>query len=62
MLRMDEADKTEEPQAKLHSCGWPEDSFACKVRHIALHTGAANMKRQYDEEKRKERQVKKYGV
>ncbi len=26
---------------KLHSCGWPEDSFACKVRHIHMNTGDA---------------------
>jgi hypothetical protein len=29
-------DKTE-----LHDCGYPEDSFACKIRHIHMNTGDA---------------------
>ena len=26
---------------QLCDCGWPEDSFACKIRHINLNSGAA---------------------
>ena len=26
---------------ELHTCGYPEDSYACKIRHIAMNTGAA---------------------
>lgn len=26
----------------LHSCGYVEDTFACKIRHIQINTGAAN--------------------
>jgi hypothetical protein len=25
----------------LCDCGYPEDSFACKIRHIQINTGAA---------------------
>lgn len=25
----------------LHSCGYPEDSFSCRIRHIQMNTGAA---------------------
>jgi hypothetical protein len=32
-----EASEVEE----LHSCGHPEGSFACKIRHIHMNTGAA---------------------
>lgn len=30
---------------KKHDCGYPEDSFACKIRHIQINTGDANSKR-----------------
>ena len=30
-----------EATAELHDCGWPEDSFACKIRHLQINTGAA---------------------
>lgn len=26
---------------QLHSCGYTEDSFACKIRHIQINTGDA---------------------
>jgi hypothetical protein len=26
-------------------CGWPLDSFACKVRHLHLNTGDAKAER-----------------
>jgi hypothetical protein len=26
---------------ELHSCGYPEDTFACKIRHLQINTGAA---------------------
>jgi hypothetical protein len=26
---------------ELHSCGYPEGTFACKIRHLQLNTGAA---------------------
>lgn len=32
---MDSEDK------ELHSCGYPEDSFACKIRHIGFDTSWA---------------------
>lgn len=54
------SDEVEEQD--LHTCGYPEDSFACKIRHISLQTGAASMGRIRAEEKRKEAQVRKYGV
>lgn len=25
----------------VHDCGYPEGSFACKIRHISIHTGWA---------------------
>ena len=25
----------------VHSCGYPEDTFACKIRHLQINTGAA---------------------
>jgi hypothetical protein len=25
----------------LHDCGYPVDSFACKIRHLQINTGAA---------------------
>lgn len=28
-----------------HSCGFVEDTFACKIRHIQINTGAANSNR-----------------
>lgn len=28
-------------ETKLHDCGYPEDSFACKIRHIQINTGDA---------------------
>lgn len=38
------SDKSQDEQEKpvgLHSCGWPEDSFACKIRHLQINTGDA---------------------
>lgn len=32
---------TSEEDKKLHSCGYEEDSFACKIRHIQINTGDA---------------------
>lgn len=29
----------------LHDCGYVEDTFACKIRHIQINTGDANSKR-----------------
>jgi hypothetical protein len=26
---------------ELHSCGYVEDTFACKIRHIQINTGDA---------------------
>lgn len=43
-------------------CGKEEDSFACRIRHIQINTGACNSKREFDEERRKTAQVKKYGI
>lgn len=57
----DQVEETPEPKL-CDECGREEGTFACKIRHVHMNTGAANMKRAYDEEKRKERQVKKYGV
>lgn len=28
---------------EMHSCGYPDGSFACKIRHVAINTG--NLKR-----------------
>jgi hypothetical protein len=28
-----------------HSCGYPEDSFACRIRHIQMNTGDAKAAR-----------------
>lgn len=25
----------------VHDCGYPEDTFACKIRHIHMNTGVA---------------------
>jgi hypothetical protein len=36
-------DKTTE---ELHSCGYPEDSFACKIRHLSINTGDAKAGRE----------------
>lgn len=30
---------------ELHTCGYPEDSFACKIRHISMNTGDAKAAR-----------------
>lgn len=60
MLHMDETPEDETPE--LHTCGYPEDTFACKIRHLHMNTGDANMARLWQEEKRKERQIKKYGI
>ncbi len=27
---------------ELHSCGYIEDTFACRIRHMHMNTGAAN--------------------
>lgn len=33
---------TEAPVAPpMHDCGWPEDTFPCRIRHQHLNTGAA---------------------
>lgn len=32
---------TDETPAELHSCGYPEDTFACKIRHLHINTGDA---------------------
>ena len=29
----------------IHDCGWPEGSFACKIRHINMNSGAAKAAR-----------------
>lgn len=29
------------PDEDLHDCGYPEDSFPCKIRHQHLQTGWA---------------------
>jgi hypothetical protein len=34
--------------SEVHSCGYPEDTFACKIRHLQINTGAAKA----DESKR----------
>jgi hypothetical protein len=31
--------KAAEPE--LHDCGYPDGSFACKIRHVQINTGAA---------------------
>ena len=45
MLPLEFPERTEpaltEATAELHTCGWPEDSFACKIRHLQINTGAA---------------------
>lgn len=28
-------------EPELHFCGYPDDSFACKIRHLQINTGAA---------------------
>ena len=30
----------------IHTCGWPEDSFACKIRHLQINTGDAKADRE----------------
>lgn len=32
---------TDTPTVDLCDCGWVRDSFACRIRHIQLNTGAA---------------------
>lgn len=32
---------TSKEDKELHSCGYEEDSFACKIRHIQINTGDA---------------------
>jgi hypothetical protein len=32
---------TDKIDVEPHSCGWPEDTFACKIRHLQINTGAA---------------------
>lgn len=27
--------------AQVHACGYPEGSFACRIRHVHLNTGDA---------------------
>lgn len=29
------------PETKCQKCGYPEGSFACKIRHIHMNTGDA---------------------
>lgn len=29
------------PDAVLHDCGYAEDSFACKIRHLSINSGTA---------------------
>lgn len=29
------------PEHELHDCGYPVGTFACKIRHIQINTGAA---------------------
>lgn len=33
-------------------CGYPEDSFACRIRHIQINTGDAKASRDIDGGKR----------
>lgn len=32
-----------EEEVEKHSCGYEEDSFACRIRHVQVNTG--NLKR-----------------
>lgn len=58
-----QSDDTPEAEVdELHDCGYEEGSFACRIRHVSLQTGAANMRAQTDEYHRKVRQVKTYGI
>ena len=33
-------DEHEEQATACDGCGYPEDSFACKIRHIQINTGS----------------------
>lgn len=37
--QVDEIYETE--VGEIHECGYPENSFACRIRHIQINTGAA---------------------
>lgn len=43
-------------------CDKEEGTFACRIRHIHMNTGAANSKREWENDRRKTAQVKKYGI
>ncbi len=30
-----------EPEVELCSCGYPDGTFACKIRHVQMNTGDA---------------------
>lgn len=32
---------SEEETPELHSCGYEEDTFACKIRHLQINSGSA---------------------
>lgn len=51
------AEETEE----LCDCGYPDGSFACKIRHQAVMTGNTEA-RKHDAEIRARRQEEVYGV
>jgi hypothetical protein len=38
MIRDSRPDRSSTPR---HSCGYEEDSFACKIRHLQINTGVA---------------------
>ena len=36
------SEEKEKPKSdELHTCGYVEDSFACKIRHLQINTGDA---------------------
>jgi hypothetical protein len=49
-------------EQELHDCGYVVDTFACKIRHQTLLTGAANMRLQRKIEEDKAWQVRNYGI
>lgn len=37
--------------ARVHVCGYEEGSFACRIRHVHLNTGAAKAARDFERSK-----------
>lgn len=51
----------DEQTDELHDCGYVEDSFACRIRHVSVLSQNSEARR-HDEYRRQVRQEKTFGV